>query len=826
MDRLSCLAPFSVPRRALALAVRGALVAMACTAATGQAQTTGSPGGTARAETEQAYRIAPGALDEALASFAASAGVSITMPPALVQGKTSPGLQGRYTVRGGFARLLAASGLEAMGGSGGVYTLRPAPVAAPAGSSAGEGLTLNEVRVTALAERSGATEGTGSYTQMGPSSTATGLALSLRETPQSVSVMTRQRMDDFKLETLTDVLEQTPGIGVYRQNNATDFQARGTSVNLQTDGVNQVSSGWYYLTSTMYALDDMAEIDHIEVLKGSSGLVVGKGNYGATVNMVRKRPTREFQASVRASAGSWDSYRAQADLSGPLNEAGTLRGRLVASGMDAGGFRDHEKSNSKMLYGALEADLSPDTLLNLGLTYRQREAGGIGTTQPIQRYTRAGAQLPWMPRSFNTGAPWGGYKQDMLNLFGSLEQRLANDWTATLKFSHQQASMDDMFAGFVYDQSRANYGRWRDMENRNWTVNLDVKGSFELLGRTHELLAGAGISRFRSSAKLPLNAQTLIPLATLGTSYAQGGGALPEIDSSGWDYGDNRFSQRQRYVYAAGRFRVADPLQLIAGLRVTKYEERDTTPYWWNYDMKENGVVTPYAGLVYEVHPNVSLYASYANIFQPQTAQDEQGRTLAPEQGNTYEIGAKGEFLDRRLNASISHFWMKTRNTAEESGGLTPGGDTAYRAVSSATRRGWELELSGELARGWQAQGSLVQQNSTLTSASQYPKYQFKLGTTYRFDGGTLRGLTVGAATRWQGKTSVSNSAATLAQRGYALFDLMARYQVDKHLSLSLNVNNALDKHYMAGMTNFSALGLYYTWGAPRSVSLSMRYDF
>jgi outer membrane receptor for ferric coprogen and ferric-rhodotorulic acid len=229
------------------------------------------------------------------------------------------------------------------------------------------------------------------------------------------------------------------------------------------------------------------------------------------------------------------------------------------------------------------------------------------------------------------------------------------------------------------------------------------------------------------------------------------------------NYGNNKFSQKQRYAYAAGRFRVADPLQLITGLRVTRFEERDITPYWWNYDMKENGD-HPYAGLVYEVQPNVSLYASYANIFQPQTAQDARGATLAPEEGNTYEVGAKAEF-DKRLNASIAHFWMKTKNTAEESGDLTPAGNTAYRAVSSATRRGWELELAGELARGWQAQGSLVQQSSSLTSASQYPKYQFKLGTTYRFDQGSLRGLTVGAATRWQGKTSMSNGAATLSQR-------------------------------------------------------------
>jgi len=792
---------------AVALALANPLMASAQTMAQSTAQGGKSPPSAAAAP-----------LGEALNELSAATGTAIGFSPALVAGKTARAFSAGATPRQALDQLLAGSGLIAVPEGRG-FVIKAVP-------AAGEAAALGTVTVTAQANRDGATENTGSYTQTGPSRTATGLSLSLRETPQSVSVMTRQRMDDFKLETLADVMEQTPGISVYRQGNATDFQARGSAVNLQVDGMAQVSSGWYYLTSTLFSLDDMAEIDRIEVLKGSSGLVVGKGNYGATVNMVRKRPTREFQASARASAGSWDSYRAQADISGALNEAGTLRGRLVASAMDSGGFRDHEKSNSQMLFGALEADLSPDTLLNLGFTYRQREAGGIGTTQPIQRYSTKGAEVPWMARSFNTGAPWGGYEQDQLNLFGSVEQRLANDWTASFKFSHQRATMDDMKAGYFYDQQRASFGRWRDMTNNNWTANLDVKGPVSLFGRTHELLAGAGISRFRSHALLPLNPLSLVPLADLGVSFAQGGAVLAEPDYGRLNYGNNSFNQKQRYVYGAGRFQVSEPLQLIAGLRVTQYDEQVSTPYWWNSDMQENGVVTPYAGLVYEVHPNVSLYASYANIFQPQNSVNELGGTLPAEKGNTFELGAKGEFFDKRLNASIAHFWMKTENTAEESGGLTPAGDPAYRAVSSASRRGWELELSGELAPGWQAQGSVVQQNSSLTGATAYPKYQLKLGSTYRFGAGALSGLTVGAATRWQDQTSVSNSAATLAQQGYALLDLMARYQVDRHLSFSLNVNNALDRKYLAGMTNFSAAGLFYTYGAPRSVNVGMRYDF
>ncbi|MEG2048550.1 MAG: TonB-dependent receptor plug domain-containing protein, partial [Comamonas sp.] len=252
----------------------------------------------------QSYQIAAGPLGRALAEVAAASGVALSFDPALTQGLNSPALVGSFTPHDALKRLLAGSKLNLVQRSDGSYSLQRQP-AAPVSREEG---SLAEVQVTAQAERSGATEGTGSYTQTGPSRTATGLGLSLRETPQSVSVMTRQRMDDFKLETLTDVLEQTPGIGVYRQNNATDFQARGSTVNLQVDGMAQLTNGWYFVTSTMYALDDMAEMDRVEVLKGSSGLVVGKGGYGATVNMVRKRPTREFQASVRANVGSWDTY--------------------------------------------------------------------------------------------------------------------------------------------------------------------------------------------------------------------------------------------------------------------------------------------------------------------------------------------------------------------------------------------------------------------------------------------------------------------------------------------------------------------------------------
>jgi outer membrane receptor for ferric coprogen and ferric-rhodotorulic acid len=778
----------------------------------------------------RSYAIPPGPLGPALSAFAGQAGVSLSFTPEQTQGLRTSGLQGVHGVEQGFAQLLAGSGLRAVPREGGGYTLRAAPAQTSAPSRADPGAssaTLATVTVTAPSVRNdGTTEGTGSYTQAGPSSLATGLGLSLRETPQSVSVMTRQRMDDFKLETLTEVMEQTPGVTVSRQNEMTTFTVRGSSANQQIDGLRQLANGWGVNSHFMYTLDDMAEIDRIEVLKGSSGLINGDGSYGGTINLVRKRPTRELQGHVAGSAGSWDTWRAEADLSGPLNAEGSLRGRLVAAHRQADGFRDHQSSRAKLLYGTVEYDLSPDTLLSAGVTYRDRTFRGSGITTPIQAYSGAGDFVGWMPRSFNNGARWAGYRQESLNLFARLEQRFAHGWTSRLQVAHEQIETPELLLGHIGNgvPGLVSYGRYEDIRARNTSIALDVKGPFSLFGREHELLVGAGAGRSRTTLLRGSGANTT--LDALGLSYAQGGSALPQADLASLRYSSDLFSRKRRYVYTAGRFSLADPVKLIAGARVTHYDQRDVTDIaWYNYDYRERGVVTPYAGLTVDVSRDVSLYASYASIFQAQGGRDENQRTLPPEEGVTYELGIKGEFFDKRLNASASYFWMKTDNTAEAVG-QTPDGETIYRAVHGATRRGYEVELSGELARGWQAQGSYVMNSSNLGSASTAPKHQFKLGTTYRFADGALQGLTLGAAARWQSAISTSRGAATLRQDAYWLFDLMARYEVNRQLSITANVNNAFDKRYFSGVTNFNAQGLFYTWGAPRSINVSMRYDF
>jgi outer membrane receptor for ferric coprogen and ferric-rhodotorulic acid len=757
------------------------------------------------------YNIAAGSLGSALNSFARAAGIELSADGNLIQNKVSQGLRGSYTVAEGFAQLLSGQGLQVVRGTSGIYSLR-----AVTGNNSEA--TLPDVVVMAGATTGSATEGTGSYTAAGPTNMATGLGLTLRQTPQSVTVVSRQRMEDFNLTTLTDVLEQTPGVTIDRQGDANNFMIRGEPVNMRIDGMRRMTGGWATDSHKLTSLDDLVEMDRIEVLKGSSGMMSGDGFYGGTVNMVRKRPTREFQGHVKAGAGSWSNYRAEADIGGSLNTAGTLRGRAVVAASDGKSFRDYVKNNSQTVFATLEADLTERTLLNVSVTHREREYTAPSDTSMIQAY--ASANRPFLglqPRSFNIGAPWSGYKQESTTLFASLEHRFDNGWTARLKASDDAAEIPYGEAAYWWTANPLAIDvAWvRDFTTRNRTVALDLNGSFNLFGRKHDLVIGADTMRYTSQK---YSGATRIN--NPGPDYSEGGGGIVRPDMSAISMNnDSYFSSKRQSLYVAGNLNIADPVKLIVGTRMTDYEQLDVTPFATsNNNLKKNGVITPYAGLVVDVHENVSLYGSYASIFKVQSQTDASGKTLAPEEGLTYELGAKGEFFNKRLNASIAHFWMKTDNTAQSTGQNRPDGTTIYESVSGVVRRGYELELSGEVAKGWQMQGSFVTNSSTLKRTDN-PKQQFKLASTYKLPG-AMEGLTVGAATRWQSKTT----AGKLVQSSFWLVDLMARYQFNKQLSVSANVNNLFDKSYFAGMRDFGRV--QYTWGAPRSVNVNMRYDF
>lgn len=274
--------------------------------------------GTGVLTTPLEFSIVEKPLAQALSDWALRSRVQMIVQPALVAGKSAPAISGTLTPRQAVDRLLAGSGLVAIQ-EGNAVVIKIA-------QSTGEAPTLGSVTVTAQAERPGTTEGTGTYRAIGPSTTATGLPMTLRETPQSVSVVTHQQMQDRNMHSLDDVADVATGLTYSKLGTErSTFYSRGFPItDLQVDGVSTSVAESY--SGYAMSLNNMAIYDRIEIVRGANGLLQGSGNPSAIINMVRKRPTREFQMSAELGAGSWADYRAQLDVSGPLNAAGPCAG--------------------------------------------------------------------------------------------------------------------------------------------------------------------------------------------------------------------------------------------------------------------------------------------------------------------------------------------------------------------------------------------------------------------------------------------------------------------------------------------------------------------
>jgi outer membrane receptor for ferric coprogen and ferric-rhodotorulic acid len=290
---------------------------------------------------------------------------------------------------------------------------------------------------------------------------------------------------------------------------------------------------------------------------------------------------------------------------------------------------------------------------------------------------------------------------------------------------------------------------------------------------------------------------------------------------------------RQEAVYGVARFSITDPLKAIVGARVTNYDKTGVGAWSPAYQLKHDHQLTPYAGLVYDLTDSLSAYASYTDIFQPQNRKDLAGNILDPVVGKSYETGVKGEFLDGRVQASLAVFKIKQDKLAQEAGLIDRDGngplapEAYYRAANGAKSDGFEFEMSGELARGWNATAGYSQFKAKDAAGSDinsvYPRKLFRVFTTYR-----LEALTVGGGVNWESRTYTLDPAAPAGTNGlieqdsFALASLMARYEITKQLSAQVNVNNLFDKKHFGMFAAYGAI----TYAAPRSVSASLKYRF
>ncbi|WLH86702.1 TonB-dependent siderophore receptor [Pseudomonas sp. FP2338] len=767
----------------------------------------------------QAYDIPAGPLGTSLNRFAQQAAVAIVFQPQALEGLQSPGLKGTFATQDGFDRLLQGSGYRAVKGAQG-YALQAIATA----SSGTMELGPTEVTATQLGN---VTEGTGSYTP-GTIATSTRLILTPKQTPQSVSVVTRQHMDDFGLNNVDDVMRHTPGITVSAfDTERSNYYARGFSINnFQYDGIPSTARNVAY--SAGNTLSDMAIYDRVEVLKGATGLLTGAGSLGATINLVRKKPTADFQGHATLGAGSWDNYRSELDVSGPMTDSGNVRGRAVAAYQDKRSFMDRYSRKSPTYYGIMEFDLSPDTLLTVGGDYQDTLPTASSWSGSFPLINSQGERNS-VKRSFNNAANWSSWEQYTRTVFAMLEHDLGDGWVGKLQLDHKINGYHALMGSIQGDQPQpdgtANLtsGKYTG-DTVSDSADLYVSGPFSLGGREHELVLGGSISASEWKGKGYWN---LAP-NTVDFNHWRGHAKIPDWGSAQSLIDD---TVRQTGAYVTTRLNLADDLKLLLGGRVVNYQVTGNNPSY-----RESGRFVPYVGAIYDLNDTYSVYASYTDIFMPQENynRDRENKLLEPDEGQNWEFGLKADFLDGRLNASAAYFEIHESNRAlsdDEYNNQTPiPSNYAYKS-SKAVTKGYEVEVSGEIAPGWQLQAGythkVVRDDKDVKISTFEPEDQVKLYTTYKLKG-DLDKLTVGGGVRWQsvGWQDIYNNPhkgyEEFSQDAYWLVDLMTRYQVTKNLSATLNLNNIFDKSY------YTNIGFYNSaaYGEPRNVMVTTRWDF
>ena len=668
--------------------------------------------------------------------------------------------------------------------------------------------------------------------------TATRLPLSQRETPQSVSVVTRAQIEDFQLNDVNALLTTVPGVNVLAgETDRVYFSARGFDIQtFQIDGIGQPFSFGIQTGSI-----DTAIYDRVEVVRGAPGLLSPTGNPSAVINFIRKRPYREFKLSASAQYGSFDNKRIDGDVSVPLTADGTIRARAVGALLDTDSYIDRYHLRRWTGYGIVEADLGANTVISAGYGHQDHLSHGA-MWGAIPLYYTDGSRIDFA-RSANYAPEWSSWNVIDRQIFGDLTHDFGNGWTGKLSVLRKATSENDTVF-YVYgnpvrgvpggidlgdpttpddDKGIRSYpGAFRG-DARNLTIDAYLGGPVAIGGRTHDVMVGVmrGAERYRQYSSYDYSQVGLfLPIETL----FQGNFAKPAFPTP-YTLSLDQHTQRET-VYGLVRLNLADPLKLMLG---GNYTHATSSGYSYtlptNFDSRR---FLPFVGATFDLTSSVSAYASFATIFNPQTDFDAQNRLLEPITGDNLEAGLKGAWFGGRFNASAAIFQARQNNTAQADAFLN--GRQTYIAVD-AKSQGIEIEASGQPAAGVQVTGGFtvmrVRGEKDEPVRTFVPRNTGRLNLTWTPQ--ALAALKLGASVQYQSRfyfepgalSSTTGQPIRITQGGVATVDLLARYALTDRVSVSANLQNVTNAKYLTALTFDQS-----RYAAPRSIqgTISFRY--
>lgn len=676
----------------------------------------------------------------------------------------------------------------------------------------------------------------------------------VRERPQTVTVISRELLDQQNLNSVAAALDQTTGITVSTVSfSTTQFYSRGLQINtVQLDG----SAPFVFNDFSYNQLPDLSIYEQVEVMRGADALFSGNGEAGGTIQLVRKRPTATPQIQFAASAGSWSNYRGEFDAGGPLGFDGRVRGRMVYVTEDSDSFLQNGQNNRDLVFGIIEADPSERTRIMFGGTHDSRDTpyGGLG----LPRYSDGGDLR--LPRSTSLVPDWARFKARTNDLFARVDQRFGADWNLRFNATRTKQQMTNM-REFVYSPVdrqtgliSAMYGTEERITPVQTLLDVTLKGQFELFGRKHKVALGADWQDIDSDGPV-----WVYPTVVGIDPFNFDPGSIDQPALSAIPSRNAISSQRQTGVYASINLALSDDLRFVGGARYSNYE------YNWRLDFldatggvasslrtifEDRGVVTPYAGFTYAINRDWSAYGSFAESYKSQASYlrgpADAPAPLDPVAGQSFEVGVKGGLGDGRAATQIAVYRIQRKNDAVldfYEGEDLNGTSCCYLANGVVESRGVDVEVNGQLTEQWRLfAGYTYNENEYKSGYSsergtsympKTPKHLLKVWTNYQLPG-SLSQWEVGAGVNVQSSNYVSGSANALdpdsgefvtipyrfSQGGYAVANARVQYEINDNWTASLNVTNLFDKTY------YQTIGttLYSNWyGQPRAFMAVVR---
>jgi len=701
-----------------------------------------------------------------------------------------------------------------------LHAVSPLALAEPEPLSEPAQIELQALSITSTADSERADGPVVGY-KANRSASATRTDTALHETPQSVSVVPKDVLEDTGATRLQDGLDYAGGVG--RANN---FGGQG----LTTFTVRGFTTGEFYrngfpINRGYPNAPDANTVERLEVIRGPATSLYGRGDPGGTFNVVSKQPLPESKVTLGSQFDDQGMHRATLDATGPLNQDGSLAYRLNVLGEGGESFRDDVESERYDVAPVISWQVNDATRIIF-------EGDFMRNNHPLDRgLTRLPGQLGTASRDTNI---WEKGSDNLLHNDNNMAQlrfeHLLNDnWSLGGGMQWLDGSLkgNAVEANGLQPDGRT-LGRNFNYRKLEWTdrdYQLNLTGHFDTGGFAHTLLTGVEYEDYDYNSIIQRSAAgaTAYPIDIFDPALGQARPALTRTTTH------DKENLKTWAFFVQDQVALTERLKALAGVRFERFEHDyvNKLSAAGDFSKGENGV-TPRFGLLYDLTETVAVYANTARSFKPNSGAPAgaTGRGFDPEKGKSYELGVKWEALDRQLSVDAAVYHIVKENVLTRDP-VDPNYNVAAGQVRS---RGLDINIAGNITPEWRVIGGYAYVDAEVTKDNRLPsgtrlanipRNSFSLLNTYEFQDGFAKGLGLGIGVKYVDDRNGQTEAVTYNMDQYTVVDLLSFYQLNEHVRLNLDVKNLFNKEYDEG-----AFNTYAYPGAPRTVQAGVSYTF